>query len=254
MMRNSMTVLVAALLSSMAASAADLTAAQIAERNVAARGGLEAWRQVSTMVWSGDMEVGGKQNTKLPFVLSMKRPNKSRVEITFQNQTAVQTWDGSQGWKLRPYLNRTEADPFTTVEAKAEAGVDELDGPLVDYARKGTSIELLGTEPVAGKNAYKLRLKKSNGDQRLVWIDATTFLEAKIEGDPRKMDNKVRKVYVGYADYRAEGGLMVPHMLETSVDGVKGSHKMFIRTVSVNRPLDDAAFTKPRLVAQTEKR
>ena len=124
-------------LAASAAFAADLSAAQIAEKNVAARGGLEAWRAVNTLTMSGEMDAGGKQDTKLPFVFSLKRPHKSRLEIRFQNQTAVQTYDGTQGWKLRPFLGRNDADPFMADEAKSAAAADELDGPLVDYARKG---------------------------------------------------------------------------------------------------------------------
>jgi len=67
----------------------------------------------------------------------MKRPGKSRVEIEFAGKTAVQVYDGTNGWKLRPYLNRNDVEPFTAEEAKSEAG-KTLDGPLVDYAAKGT--------------------------------------------------------------------------------------------------------------------
>ena len=92
-------------LASLAVSAApgDLTAEQIVEKNVAARGGLQAWRAVNSLTLSGEMDAGGKQNAKLPFVWSMKRPHKSRLEIRFQQQTAVQVYDGQQGWKVRPF-------------------------------------------------------------------------------------------------------------------------------------------------------
>ena len=63
--------------------AARLSAAQIIERNVDARGGLAALARMSGMTLSGDMDAGGKHNTTLPFVLSMKRPNKTRLEIRF---------------------------------------------------------------------------------------------------------------------------------------------------------------------------
>ena len=82
--------------------AAELTAAQIAAKNVAARGGQAAWHAVSGLSMAGDMDAGGKQDVKLPFVLSMKRPNKSRLEITFADKTALQVYDGSKGWKLTP--------------------------------------------------------------------------------------------------------------------------------------------------------
>jgi hypothetical protein len=238
--------LCAALLASAAASAADLTAAEVADRNVAARGGLQAWRAVSTLTLSGEMDAGGKEDVKLPFTLQLKRPHKSRLELRFQDQTALQTWDGAKGWKLRPFLNRNDVDAFTAAEAKQAASSDELDGPLVDYARKGTKLELLGSEAVAGKTAYKLRLTKSDGQKRLLWIDAQSFLELQIEGEPRKLDGRMHKVNVVYGDFKSVSGLMVPYSLETVVQGVKTTRKMTIKSVAVNKPLDDALFSKPQ--------
>ena len=223
------------------------SAAQIVERNITARGGLPAWRAVQTLTFSGQLEAGGKQNTPLPFVMEMKRPHKSRLEIRFRDQTAFQVYDGMQGWKVRPFLNRDDVEPFTPSEAKLAETWAELDGPLVDYASKGTRIALEGVEAVKGHDAYKLKLTLKGGAERNVWIDATTFLEVKIDGDPRKMDGKLHNVAIFYRDYKSENGLIVPHVLETVVEGVKQSHKMTIEKVAVNQPLEDSLFAKPQL-------
>ena len=239
---------VSAAVSPDAAPAGKLSAAQIVDRNVAARGGLQAWQAVSTLTLSGRMEAGGKKNSELPFVMKMKRSHMSRLEIRFQEQTAVQVYDGQQGWKVRPFLGRDEAEPFTPAEAKAAAAWDELDGPLVDYARKGTKLELLGTEAVEGHNAYKLKLTMKNGDVRHIWVDAASFLERKMDGEPRKMDGKLRNVAIFFRDYRTENGLTVPRVLETMVEKDKLSHKMTIEHVVVNQSMDGALFAKPQQV------
>src|SRR6201998_1977013 len=83
---------------------ANLTAAQIVEKNVSAKGGLQAWRPVQTISFSGKMDAGGKAKVQLPFVLEKKRPGKTRIELVFANDTAVQVYDGVNGWKMRPYL------------------------------------------------------------------------------------------------------------------------------------------------------
>ena len=233
------------------APAAMLSAAQIVGRNVDARGGLAAWRAMSSMTLSGDMDAGGKHNTTLPFVLSLKRPNKTRLEIRFQDQTAVQVYDGTQGWKLRPFLGRNEAVAYTPAEAKLAAAATDLDPPLVDYAAAGTKVELAGTDAVEGKSAYKLRLTKKSGEQLNLWVDASSFLELKMDGEPRRMDGRMRKVAIFFRDYKKVNGLTVPYASETVVDGVQGSHKMTLKTVAVNPTLEDALFAKPQLaVAQ----
>jgi len=224
-----------------------LPADTIVDRNIAARGGLAAWRAVNSLTMSGEMDAGGKQDAKLPFVLSMKRPQKSRLEIKFQEQTAVQMWDGKQGWKVRPFLNRNEVEPYKEAEARSAAAAAELDGPLVDFKRKGTKVELAGTEVVEGRNTYKLKLTLKGGEQIHLWIDAKSFLEAKIDGEPRRMDGRMRKVAIFYRDFKPVAGLQFPHTLETVVEKVNGSHKMTIQTIKVNPPLDDTLFAKPQL-------
>lgn len=222
------------------------SAAKIVEQNVKARGGLKAWQAVATLKLSGEVDAGGTSDARLPFVLSMKRPHKSRMELTFGGKNAVQAYDGAQGWKVRPFLNRDDVEPYTVAEARSAAATDELDGPLVDYASKGTQIEKVGTEVVEGKRTYKLQLKAKSGEERFVWIDAKTFLEAKITGEPRKLDGRTHRVALYYRDYRTVDGLKIPHVMETVVDGVRKSHKMIIKTVTVNPALDDALFAKPR--------
>jgi len=232
-----------------------LTAAQIVRKNVAARGGLEAWRAVDSLTMTGQLDAGGKGDAKLPFVLSLKRPLKRRLEIRFQDQAAVQVYDGTQGWKVRPFLGRDEVEPYTAAEAKADGALTELDGPLIDSAKKGTKVELARTEKVEGKKTYKLKLTMKGGEVRYLWIDAKTFLETKIDGEPRKLDGRPHKVAVFYRDYKKVKGLTVPYLFETVVQGVKQSHKIYLQTVTVNPKLDDTLFAKPQLpVAQAAGR
>lgn len=226
---------------------AKLSATQIVSRNVEARGGLKAWRQVKSITMSGELEGGGKQNTDLSFVLRLKRPNKSRLEISFRNQKALQIFDGEHGWKVRPFLGRNDVEPFSPDEAKAAQDWQELDGPLVDYKRKGTHVKLEGVETVEGHKTYKLLLTMKDGDKKHVWIDAKSFLERKIDGQRRKLDGKLRYVGVYYRDYQNENGLTMPHVFETVIDGGKLPHKIHIKHIVINPKLGNGLFTKPQL-------
>jgi hypothetical protein len=262
-------------------SLAKLSAADIVNKNVAARGGLQAWRAVQTISWAGKLGAGGNQRAtlpipapgpkpttqetfstrpvdevQLPFVMEMKRPRKVRFELQFAGQTAIQVFDGANGWKLRPYLNRRVVEPFTPDEMKMASRQADLDGPLVDYAAKGTQIELAGMEKVENRDTYKLKLTTKNGEAMHVWIDAETFLEAKIEGQPRMLDGTYHPVEVYYRDYRPVGGLQIPYVLETRVlpvaqtklgfkDPAFPPEKIIIDKVAVNPKFDESLFLKP---------
>ena len=234
---------------SKAAPTAKLSAAEIVDKNVAARGGLAAWRAVTSISMSGQMEAGGKKNTQLPFVMTMKRPARMRVEIEFQGSRAVQVYDGENGWKLRPYLGRNDIEPYSPEEAKKAAEQQGLDGLLIDYAAKGTKVALEGTEPVEGHAAYKLKLTLKDGSVLHDWVDAQTWLELKIEGFPRLLNHKLHPVFVYFRDYKSVNGLQIPFVMETAVTGVAQTHKMTVEHVAVNPSLEDKLFTKTSLVA-----
>jgi outer membrane lipoprotein-sorting protein len=261
-------------------ASAKLSAAEVVDRNVSARGGLAAWRAVQTMSWKGKMDAGtgdsaarsqryaqgrvaptsrmaqpnpmnagqgdADKQVQLPFVLEMKRPRKSRMELEFAGKTAVQVYDGTNGWKLRPFLNRNDVEPYTAEEMKAAAEQSDLDGVLIDYKAKGSKVELEGTDKVEGHDTYKLKVTASSGDVRHVWVDAQSFLDVKMDGTPRRMDGKYRKVNIYLRDYRTVQGVTIPYLIETEVEGYRPTHKMTIESVVVNPKLEDSLFTKPQ--------
>jgi hypothetical protein len=234
------------------------------------------------MVLSGKMGAGGNQRAslpapvrsrgsnrqvlpsrpteeiQLPFVMELKRPRKMRFELQFNGETAIQVFDGANGWKLRPFLNRRVIEPYTADEMRIASTQADLDGPLVDYAAKGTRIELVGTEKVDDHDTYKVKLTLSGGQAVHVWIDAQTFLETKIEGQPRRLDGTFHPVEVYFRDYRPVNGLQIPFTLETKVlqvartvlgmrDPSVPPEKILIERVVVNPKLDESLFSKPEI-------
>jgi hypothetical protein len=248
-------------------NAPKLTADEIVSKNIAARGGLSAWRAVQTMQMKGKMEAGGNrrdalviptakkgvpvpqrpaEQVQLPFVMQLERGRKKRVEIEFNGQTAVQVYNGAQGWKLRPFLNRHEVENYTAEEMKSAATDADLDGLLIDYAAKGSKVELAGVESVDGRSAYKLKVTDKTGYARHVWVDAESFLEVKVEGTPRRLDGKYHPVATYLRDYRSVNGLMMPYLEETAVEGVKDREKILIEEIVSNPKLDESRFAMPR--------
>jgi hypothetical protein len=205
----------------------------------------KAKAELRKAVQEGKPVAQAQQVIQLPFQMDLKRPTMTRLEIPFQGETAVQVFDGSNGWKLRPFLGRHEVEVFTPDELKSAASQQELDGPLINYAAKGTTVALEGGELVDGRGAYKLKLTLKNGDERHVWIDAQTFLDVKIDGAPRRVDGKLRTVVTYFRNYKPVDGLLVAHELDTAVEGMPGAQRILIEKVALNPPLDPSRFTKP---------
>jgi hypothetical protein len=257
-----------------------MTAEQILDKHIAARGGAQAWKAVQALQLSGKIDAGKGDNyaramkmvnaskkangkgtaaeiaaangpkedakpVQLPFTLDLMRPNKTRLEIEFAGKTAVQVYDGEHGWKLRPFLNRTDVEAFSKDEARTEESRDDLDGPLIGAASKGAKVDLDGAELVEGQPAYKLKVTRKNGDVKHVWIDAKTFLDVKMDGFPRHMDGRMHDVTVYQRDFRSVQGVMIPFVMETAVEGFPDTHKMTIEKAAVNPQFSGTLFAKP---------
>jgi hypothetical protein len=247
------------------AGIAKLSAAAIVERNITARGGQSAWHAIQTLSWTGKMEAGGNNQrylkapgmpappvnpepaaqVQLPFTLEMKRGHKMRLDLQFNGQTAVQVYDGTHGWKLRPFLNRHQVEPYTADETRIAANEPDIDGLLIDYAGRGTKIDVEGIEQLEGQAAYKLKLTLSNGHVLHDWVDAQSFLEVKIEGTPRRLDGRLHPVAIHLRDYRNVGGVQIPYVIETKIQGVERTERIVVEKATVNPHLDDSRFAKP---------
>ncbi len=232
-------------------SASALTAAQIVEKNVAARGGLDAWRRIQTMAWIGHIESEHAPAASLPFVLQMKRPNKTRFEIEARSQRSLRIYDGKQGWKLRASPSGyPDLKPFSNAELSYASDGQVIDGPLMDYAAKGIAVRLDGSDQIEGRRTYRLSVTLPSGMNHHVWVDAQTFLEVKSDRSASNAFGMTGTVAVFYRDYRTLDGLQIPFTVESGSATAKTTDKMVIDMILLNPPLDDDLFAKPKATRQ----
>lgn len=224
--------------------AASLAAAEIVAKNVAARGGLEAWQKIRTMVWTGHIESARAPAKNMSFVLEMKRPNKTRFEIKALGQESVRLYDGVRGWKMHPGSGGRPQWQAYSAEELAFARDGGIDEPLIDAQAKGVAVSLEGMDEVEGHKAYRLKVTLPSGAMRRMWIDAATFLDIKYDREVRNAYGQSGTVSVFYRDYKRVDGVELPFTIESgSASGA--SDKMMLHTVTLNPPLDNMVFAKP---------
>ncbi len=228
------------------APAPDLSAAQIVERNVAARGGLEAWRRIQTMDWIGHITSARGGLPPMPFLLEQKRPNKTRFELTAMGEKSLRVFDGVDGWKIRPgHGGKPDIKRFTPAEAQFARDEQTIDGPLIDYQAKGNVIHLEGVEQVDGRSAYHLAVRLNSGGREDVWIDAQTFLDFRYDRRTFSPAGTSGAVTVQYRNFQAVDGLQIPSVIEIGVGSGKTPDRMEIERVALNPRLDDRLFARP---------
>jgi hypothetical protein len=227
------------------------TAAEVIDRNAAARGGQEAWRKVNTMMWLGHLERGGRADgPHIPFVMQLERPNRTRFEIKEQYNQFTRVFDGSRGWKVRPG-NDGQPDMKTFSKEEVNYARDEfaIDGPLLDYQTKGVTADLDGIDLLDGHKAYRLSLKLASGTARKVWVDVETNLEVRYDRPATSPFAPGAPVSLYYTGYKTVDGLKIPAGLQTSSapnSSVRETgDKLVIDRMIVNPKLDAQAFLPP---------
>src|SRR6184192_2639976 len=220
-----------------------LTVDELVAKNVAAKGGADALRALQSVRFTGKMLVNEGQ-FQLAYVETKKRPGEVRSEATLQGMTAIQAYDGEQGWKVYPFQGRKDPEKMSADDTKSLIEEAEIDGPLVDWKAKGSTLEYLGTEDVDGTSAYKIKVVRKNGDVSLVYLDPDHFLEIRILTQ-RVRHGAQEEVETDVGDYEKIGGVFVPFSVESGRKGDPDKQKTVIEKAEANVPVDDAIFHFP---------
>jgi len=210
-----------------ASSAQELTAEQILAKHYEVIGG-DHHQAVQTMKITGRSIVMGME---APYTRFTKRPNKTLLRIYVQDMTGIQAFDGETAWGYMPFMGQAEPAVMLPAQAKAVLESAEFDGPLVHADKKGHAVELLGIEPVNGRDAYQLRITMKTGGVQTHYVDTETFYVTRVEsaaGD------------AVFFDYRVVDGHPVPQVIELMGD--LGEQIIYIDEVEFGVEIADSAF------------
>lgn len=227
-----------------ASSAFAYTADELAEKNVAAKGGADKVAALHSLRLTGKVLVNG-DTLQLGYVATIQRPDSARIEATLQGLTVIQAYDGTQGWKVNPFQGRKDPEKMSADDAKdlSEDAVDFI-GALVDWKAKGYRLDYLGTEDVDGTDAYKVRVTRPNGDITYVFLDPDYFLE--IRTVSRRIEHGVpRETVTDYGDYEKVDGVYLAFAQSSGPNGSSDRQKVQFDKAEANMALDGSLFRFP---------
>lgn len=218
------------------------TADEIIGRYLNARGGLKKLRALQTLRQEGRMSAGaGREGLVLR---EIKRPGRIRFEFTVQGVTSVFASDGQRGWKVSPLEGEVAPKPLADeVLADAREQAD-IDGPLVDWKKKGSQVEFAGKEAIDGQDAYKLKLTLKSGGVLTAYVDVKSANLVRTEGT-RLLRGKHVKIESTFSDFKKSGGILFPHLVEVRAAGRPHVLRIVVDKIEVNPALSDARFSPP---------
>ena len=181
---------------------------------------------------------------EIPFTSFQKRPMKFRSEAEFQGMKIVSAFDGETGWSINPMSGATEPMPMTAEQVDRMKIQADYDGMFYNYADKGYTIELLGTEPVDDITTYVLQLTRPNGDIITSYIDAENFVILKTKSK-MKIQGVETEAETIFSNYKYIDDILVPFSLETKMNG-ETVMQMVFDEITYNKDLDDSIFEMPQ--------
>jgi hypothetical protein len=220
-----------------------ITVDALVAKNIEAKGGAEALRAVQSIRLQGKMLVNQGQ-LELAYVQTKKAPGQVRTESSLQGMTIVQAYDGGQGWKISPFGGRKDPEKMSADDAKSLIEDAEIDGPLVNWQAKGSTVEYLGPEDVDGTLAHKLKVVRKDGDVCYVYLDPDYFLEIRILTQRLEQGTQV-EVETDLGDYEKINGVFFPFSIEAGPKGSQDKQKIIIEKAEANAPVEDGVFKFP---------
>jgi hypothetical protein len=216
---------------------------ELVAKNIEAKGGAAALKALQSLKLTGKMIVNEGQ-LQLALTQTKKRPDEIRSEFSLQGMTAVQAYDGKEGWKISPFQGRKDPEKLSADDVKPLMDDAEIDGPLVDWKNKGSAIEYIGREDVDGTLAYKIKVVRKNGDVSFVYLDPDHFLEIRILTQ-RIRHGAQEEVEEDVGDYEKIAGVFLPFSFEEGRKGDPDKQKVVIEKAEPNVQIDDAMFKFP---------
>jgi len=222
------------------APAAAQTVDEVIAKSFEARGGLDKLKAIQAVRMTGKMTIGPME---APIVIETKRPASLRMDVTVQGALAVQAYDGTTAWGISP-MGTGRAERVPPEAARQMAYQADLDGPLVDYEAKGHRVELVGKEKVEGRDAFKLKVTRKDGQVEYYFLDAGSWLPVRVEGRQTVRGTEIEgEGTIG--DYKKVAGFLWPHFIQNGAKGRPEKQTITIEKVEVNPTIDDTRFRMP---------
>lgn len=217
----------------------ELTVDTIVQRHLAALGGEQLLRSGKSVSFTVTGEKQGKKFTK---TVHQARPNKLRVEIQSDDGPMSKGFDGKVAWVKKGAARAEMLSPEDTLAMKSHATFDE---PLLDHAKQGITVKLVGKSEVKTIPAYDLEVTLANGDVEHHFLDAKSFLLLGRTFASKDKNGKSIQVSVRFGGYKKVQGRMVNHSVELDGDDGK-AYKSNVSKVSYDKPIDAKLFAMPK--------
>jgi hypothetical protein len=215
-----------------AAAQAPITAQEIVQRYIAARGGLGKIRAIRTLVFRGPPRPNGRPGRQMlrarPFYLSIGSEGNDGSP-----------WESYDSFGLQPRV--------TDAPGAALRHTAYFDDALIMSLEPGWHIELTGSEHIGDRDAYRLRVVYPDGYVTESFVDRTSWLViARRSTAPVHAFGAAVTGQALIGDYRPVNGVLFPFSLGEHDLATGEPLDVFVwRSIEANVPIAPERFSPP---------
>lgn len=220
------------------------SADELVAKNLAARGGAAKLRAVRTMRINGTIAFGEE---KSPIMVMARRPGQIREEFAVGGTMMTRAYDGTTGWQAQKKGAENKVEALGGGEANniREEAENAIEGPLLDYASKGSKAEALGRDSWDGKAVYKLKITTQMGTSIVQFLDAATYLEIHEEIE-RTANGKLVVIVEDVGDYRDVDGIRFAHRFVSGPKDNPTASTFQVDKMELDAPIEASSFVMPK--------
>ena len=174
------------------------TADDIIAKYVTAMGGKEKITSLNTVKMEGNMSVMGND---VAIVMTKKHLVGMRMDISVMGTENYQIVTPAKGMVFMPVQGMSEPTEMTADQLKSAQSQLDIQGALLDYKEKGTTVELAGKETVDGEESYNLKVTYKSGLVSNYYISSKTSFIIKTTGK-RNINGEEVEVATTFSNYK----------------------------------------------------
>jgi hypothetical protein len=201
-----------------------------------ALGGRDKLAAVNFVTINGTMEVMGGSS---PSKITILNGKGYKSEMNFNGQDILQGISDKGGWMVNPLMGSPDATSLPQDQYNAVKDEVFIGGSLFNYKNNGSALNLIGTENIDGKSAYKIESLKDSVST-VFYIDSTThFLDEKI------VTAAGQSTTIKYSNYKkTDAGIMMAYNEEITIpQGITINYS--ISKLDFTTPVDPSIFNMP---------
>lgn len=216
-------------------------APSVLDAYIESNGGMEKLRRIYSIRAVGIVET---PTDRFKSIYLRKRPNMWYLSRKQQGRTIIMASDGDTAWRMLSDGSRYQVEALTPDNpiVRQQNSVD-IEGELVNYAKPGRSVELLGIEGTGADREYKIRMQYEAGGESIWYLNVRTLRESRkvittqVQGQPQVSVET-------YEDFVEVNQYWVPTRITQTINGEPFSTTQF-DVIELNAGIFSEQFAMP---------